>query len=107
MKTDFRTTILELSVMVGFAGILSLGLQGCGDTKNSTYEAEGPALEEIPTTDGQVLVVSGNEGDTGISYTNVGDGSVLIDCGGGGCGDVYVASEIMETIEETDSNDTE
>ena len=72
-------------------------LTGCGSTgSKTTYQEEEQALPEIPVTDGQVLVVSGNDGDTGISYTNVGDGSVLVDCGTGGCGDVYVASPVTE-----------
>jgi len=36
MKTNFRTTMAELSVIVGFAGILALGLQGCGDISGDT-----------------------------------------------------------------------
>jgi len=77
-----------------------IGLSGCGSSKKTTYQEEEQAVPEIPVSNGQVLVVSGNEGDTGISYTNVGDGSVLIDCGGGGCGDVYVASPVTESEED-------
>ena len=82
-------------------------LSGCGSsTTNKTYVEEAPAPPEIPLVDGQVLVVSGNEGDTGISYTNLGDGSLLIDCGDGGCGDITVASEIIENVESEEDNAT-
>ena len=82
-------------------------LTGCGSTgSKTTYQEEEIAEPEIPVSNGNVLVVSGNDGDTGISYTDVGDGSVLIDCGDGGCGDVYVASPVTEdNSDNSDSSD--
>jgi len=72
----------------------SLFIVGCGSGGGNTYVTEEVATPEVPAPNGTALMVTGNEGNTGITYTNVGEGSVLIDCGDGGCGDVYVASPI-------------
>lgn len=76
----------------------TLLLAGCGSSgTSSTYETQ-PATPEVPVTDGNVIIVSPSDGSTaGLSYTEVGDGSIIIDCGAGGCGGVVVGSEVTET----------
>lgn len=72
---------------------------GCGG--GDTYVTNEQAVPEIPTDTGQALVVTASDNATaGLSYTEVGDGSVLIDCGDGGCG-IYIGEQVEpETAEE-------
>ncbi len=75
----------------------------CGSSGSSkTYETQD-AVPEVPNPNGTALIVSGNEGNTGISYTEVSDGSILVDCGDGGCGDVYAGSEVAASGSSTDA----
>ena len=80
-------------------------LVGCGG--GTTYVTEDQAIPEIPTDTGQALIVTTTDnGTTGLSYTQVGDGSILIDCGSGGCGDVYVASPVDDSVTDTTNETT-
>lgn len=47
MKQDFRTVITELVVVIGFAGILALGLNGCDN--NKTAVVVGEPLQVVET----------------------------------------------------------
>ncbi len=82
-----------LSLMAASAIMFS----GCGGDDNTTYErSTEPALEELPTSGGDSFVITntGDNASAGMSYTKLEDGSILIDCTGGTCGDVYVASPV-------------
>jgi len=81
-----------------FVGVAVAGLTlftGCGG--GDTYVAEGPAAPEIPTDTGQALIVqASDDSSAGLSYTEVGDGSILVNCGDGdgyGC-EVYTGSQV-------------
>ena len=91
-------------VFTALAVAAVLALNGCGSSSKTVYQEEAIAEPETPITDGNVLIVSGNEGNTGISYQDLGDGNLLIDCGDGGCGDISVGTELTE--DGSDDNDT-
>ena len=83
--------------------VTTLILVGCGG--GDTYVANEPAIPEIPTGTGNALIVTAtDDGSAGLKYTEIGDGSILIDCGTGGCGDVYIASPVDETITPSETN---
>ncbi len=88
--------ILFMSVLIGAL----LALSGCGSSgSNRTYETTTePAVPAVPNTGGDALVVTNTgEGNVGMTYTKVSDGSVLVECDGeGGCGDVFIGNEITE-----------
>ncbi len=71
---------------------LLIFLNGCGSSR--TYQTAGLAEEEVPIT-GDSIIVTGN-GDVNITYVEVGDGSIYIDCGTGGCGDIYIGNEFTD-----------
>lgn len=81
-------------------------MAGCSSEK--TYITEGSAAPEVPTDTGQALIITASdEAKVGMSYTEIGDGSVLIDCGSSGCGNIYVGSPEVPEEEEEDSNESE
>jgi predicted small lipoprotein YifL len=70
-----------LSITLLIAGALFLTACGSG---GDTYVAEGPAAPEIPVGEGQAFIVQASgDSSAGMSYTEVGDGSILVDCGDG------------------------
>ncbi len=85
-----------MSVLIGAL----LALSGCGSSSSGrTYETTTePAIPAVPNTGGDALVVTNTgEGNVGMSYTKISDGSVLVECDGeGGCGDVFIGNEITE-----------
>ncbi len=82
--------------------ITILLLTGCGGGGGRTYQTTGVAEEEIPTTKGDSLIITttGN-GDTNITYVEVEDGGIYIDCGTGGCGDIYIGVEVEDVEVDT------
>lgn len=92
-----------MSVLIGAL----LALSGCGSSGSTkTYETSTqPAIPEVPNPGGDALVVTNTgEGNVGMSYTKIADGSILVDCGEGGCGDVYSGNEM--TDDNSDSSDS-
>ncbi len=85
-------------------------LVGCG-SDGDTYVDSGPAIPEVPNPDGTALIVTASDSSSaGITYTEVSDGSILVDCGDGGCGNVLIGSPITDnsnTSSESDSNSSE
>ena len=81
---------------------------GCGSSGGKTYVANPePAAPEVPSVGGDAFVItSSGEGSAGMSYTSLEDGSVLVDCGSGGCGDIYVASPQEQEQEQDESLST-
>ena len=84
-------------------------MTGCGG--GNTYVTEGNAAPEVPTDTGKALIITASDrAKVGMSYTEVGDGGILIDCGDAGCGDIYVGDvpeEEEEEAEEVESNESE
>lgn len=86
------------------AVILSLvtiaALTGC--SSSSTYQTEGSLPAGEPSTN--IIVSSDNGSSSGLTYTNVGDSGILVECGDGD-GDcsinVYQATELEEIIPST------
>ena len=62
-------------IMISLVAILAVS--GCG-SDGTTYVQEAPILPD--TTNGTNILVT-TDGDVGISYTEIGDGNILIDCG--------------------------
>ena len=85
----------KMKKTVLFSAIVAAAiLTGCGSNK-STYVTEAPAIPEVPNPNGTALIVTAtDDSEAGITYTEVGDGSLLVDCGLGGCGDIYVGSPL-------------
>jgi len=73
----------------------TLALVGCGSSGTS-YQTTGEAIPEVPQ-DGGAFVVSSNNGSTSaIQYTQLNDGSILVQCGDGdgySC-QVYTAEQL-------------
>ncbi len=68
--------------MITMSLVSAMIVVGCG-SGSKTYVDEGPATPDTPT-EGNVLVVTASDEATGvITYTEVGDGSVLVECGDG------------------------
>ena len=72
---------------------------GCSSDKN-TYVEEAPLLPDQPTNGTTLIVTAEGESTAVIGYTEVGDGSILVNCGDY-CG-VYIGSLI-----DTEKNDDE
>ncbi len=75
-------------------------LTGCGGS--NTFRTSEVAEEGVPTTEGDSLIITTTgDGDTNITYVEVEDGGIYIDCGDGGCGDIYVGYEVEEIEVDT------
>ena len=72
----------------------------CGGS-DTTYVKETKALPETPTDGNAVIVQADNGSNVGLSYTQLEDGSILVQCGdySRDCGniDVYTAVEVNTT----------
>ena len=78
-------------ILIG--SLLTFMLIGCGSGSGTTYVDNGPALPEVPTN-GTSIVVSGSE--SSVTYTNVGNGAILVECGDNCDLDVNEVSKIEE-----------
>ena len=64
--------------------IIGAGLTACGSSNSKTYTTGTTTEGEQPP--GNAIIISGNtESSVGVSYTEVGDGSIFVTCGGDGC----------------------
>ena len=88
-------TVLTLSAF--------LMLTGCGKD-NTTYTKEAPAIPETPTNGTNVIVSADNGSNVGLSYTQVGENAVLVECGDG---DGYSCGVTVYEVSETSSDDNE
>jgi len=77
--------------------ILGVFLSGCGSGK--TYTTTEPASPGVPTQNGDVIIISNEGSETNVQYTQVGDGSVLVECGDN--------CTVNIAIIESDDNETE
>ena len=77
MKQDFKTFITELSVAVGFAGIIALSISGCSDTRGDTVNTE---ITKIDSGGGDVTINDVEVSDEG-TYIYNSDGSVTFTTG--------------------------
>jgi len=66
-----KKTVISLVAMVA--------LVGCGG--GDTYEAQAPLYPDQPSDGSSILVTADNGSSAGVSYTDVGDGSILVNCG--------------------------
>ena len=84
--------------------VIAFMMVGCGSSGDTYVASPEPAIPELPTSgeDSFIITNTGDESSAGMSYTKLDNGSILIDCTGGTCGDVYVASPVDES--ETDDN---
>ncbi len=90
-----------------FLSVIVLMFTACGGSSGGSsqksYETQD-SVPEVPNPNGTALIVSGNSGPTGISYIEVGENGILVDCGDGGCGDVYAGSEVLESGSTTNGS---
>jgi len=77
-----------------FSLVAVVALVGCGGS-NDTYIKEAPAVPDTPTNGTTLIITADNGSSTGVSYTEVGDGSVLVNCGDN-CG-VYIGTQVEPT----------
>jgi len=81
----------------------------CGGSE-TTYVKEAPVPPATPTDGNTVLVQADNGSNVGLSYTQLGDGSILVQCGNYSrdCGniDVYSAVEVNTTTADTTTTKT-
>lgn len=97
----------EISGYIAVAGTFiyfifaSLLITGCGSSSSKTYEREYIPEPATPIPTNTFIVTAAEDSSSEMSYTTVGDSSILIDCGVGGCGDinVYVATEVPQVPE--------
>jgi len=59
MKQKFSTAIVEASVIVGFAGIMAMGLVGCGDYTGDTSDTTYDYTSEYTYTENNIDYGSG------------------------------------------------
>ena len=81
--------------------VLVFGLVGCGSDTTTYVETPIENLEEpalIPQ--GDAIIVDGGESVT------VTSSSITISCGDGGCGDVTVATEIVDDASDNSDGST-
>ena len=79
--------------------VLVFGLVGCGSDTTTYVETPVENLEEpgiIPK--GDAIIVDGGQSVT------VTSSSIIVDCGAGGCGDVTVATEIVDDASDNSDN---
>ncbi len=74
--------------------VVAFMMVGCGSDGDTYVANPEPALPELPTSgeDSFIITNTGDGSSAGMSYTKLDNGSILIDCTSGTCGDVYVAS---------------
>ena len=78
-----------------FSIVTVLLLVGCGGSGGGTqYTTEAPVMPDIPTEGNAIIVTANDDSNAVMSYTQVSDNGILIECGEGGCGDIFVGSEI-------------
>ena len=75
--------------LIGLVAVVAL--VGCGGS-NDTYIKEAPAVPDEATNGTTLIITADNGSSTGVSYTEVGDGSVLVNCGDN-CG-VYIGTQV-------------
>jgi len=81
--------------------ILVLGLVGCGTSGgDTTYVQEAPLEPAVPTNGTNIVVNAEGESNVGLTYTEVGAGAILVECGDNCDLDVYEATKIEP--DETD-----
>ena len=78
--------ILKTVLSLAAVAIVSISMTACGSSGESkTYSSAG-AAEAGVQSEGNALIISGNtDSKVGVSYTEIGDGSVLVECGGDDC----------------------
>ncbi len=86
-----RQTKLRNLISLSSIILISL-LNGCGGGSRN-YQETAPAEEGIQTDES--LIVTNENGDANITYIELDDGSIYIDCSGG-CGDIYIGKEVLE-----------
>jgi hypothetical protein len=81
-----RTYLLALSA----AAAITLTACGGGDT----YTTTGHAVPDEPIAGDALIISSGadNGSVSSVSYTTLEDGSILVSCNGGACGDISVGA---------------
>ena len=83
--------------------VATIFLVGCGGGTTKTYQTEtiveNNVSEPVPVPEGDAIIVEGG-GDVIVT-----DDSVTIECGEGGCGDVYVGNEIDNSDNSDNSNE--
>ncbi len=78
--------------------VLIFLLNGCGGGGSKSYRETAPAKENDLTKEDESLIVTNENGDANITYVELNDGSIYIDCSGG-CGDIYIGKEVLEDTE--------
>ena len=82
--------------------IAAMLLIGCG-SDSTTYVAEPTPLPEVVPTNGtNIVVTADDESNVGLSYTEVGDGAILVECGNGD-GDCSITVYEAEMVEEVNT----
>ena len=90
-------------IAVAIAAMLAMTACGSSDSVKS-YETQ-PGVPEVPNTGGDALIVTNTgEGNVGMTYTKVADGSILVDCGDGGCGDVYSGNDMADSSDNSSAS---
>jgi hypothetical protein len=98
-------------IATGFIGLFIIGC-GSSGTTTTTYEARPTEPSQVNKTsivDGDAVIIESG-GDSTITTSKNADGSITVDCGEGGCGDVQVGDKIEnsndENNESSENNET-
>ena len=90
------------------ASLLVFLLIGCSSGGGDTFIQEAPLPEAVPTNGTNIIVTAEGESNVGLSYTNVGEGAILIECGDDCDLTVNEASPTTDnSVVNEDSNGTE
>ena len=99
-------TIIKVAILtIGFGLVLS----GCNNGDSVTYEKGSIVPPEEPAKNQAVIVSADNGSKVGVQYTQLEDGSILLQCGDGDnytCA-VYEAQEVIPTEDKNDTNTEE
>jgi len=75
-------------------------ITGCGSSGSTYTTNEAPLPEAVPTDGTNIVVSADNDSNVGLSYTNVGENSILVTCGDDCDLSVY------EATKDEDDNET-
>ncbi len=82
---------------------------GCGESTGKQYVVKEPVnVDKTTTVSGDAIIVESGD-NTDMNVTKNENGTINIDCGEGGCGDITIGTETTDSNnnDNNDSNESE